>query len=298
MPALATVVSDYLTAVKDALTTGSDLGSDLRAAAQNYSRAQDMATVLELLQEALSQPAALTAVSGTTTSVTDGASTFDANSLNGNTVVFTGNVTAALAGVEAVVVDTTTTTLTFADYLPAAPAAGDTYTIVGTMFSDYVSALREGKSLADAPAGDPYKPDSYVVAGLVRGLENLGAPAAERNIGWTSLTATAASTDTVVVLSDGEYRIDELRGCRVVVTAVGEGIVLRNDENSVTLRAPMAAAPSGGEAVAITVPVADFGGTSAPKVVTHAGSQPGENAYLADLIDQLEAAVVAFTLPT
>jgi hypothetical protein len=300
MPALATVVSDYLTAVKDALTTGSDLGSNMRGAAQNYLRAQDMATVLELLQDALSQPAALTAVSGTTLSVTDGASTFDADSQNGNTVVFDGNTTAALAGVEAVVVDTTTDTLTFADYLPAAPAAGDTFTIRGTMFADGVDALREGKSLADAPAGDPYKANRVAVASLVRGLENLGSPAVERNIGWTSLTALAASTDTVVVLSDSgvEYRIDELRGMRLDVAAVGSAIVLSNEGNTVTLRNALPSAPAGGEAVTITVPVDDFGGNSAPKVVTHPGAQPGENAYLADLIDQLEAAVVAFTLPT
>jgi hypothetical protein len=101
----------------------------------------------------------------------------------------------------------------------------------------------------------------------------------------------------VVVLSNSGYRVDELKGMRMAVATAGEGIVLKNDDNVVTLRGPMAASAAPGDAVTITVPVNDFGGTSAPKIVTHPGSQPGENAVLADFIDQLQTLVEAATVP-
>lgn len=300
MPALPTIVSDYLTTVKDALTTGSDLGSSVRGAAQNYLRAQDMATVLDLLQAALTQTTPLTTVSGTTTSVTDGAATFVAGTQVGNTVTFTGNVTATIAGLSRVIISNTTTTLTWADPLPDPPVIADTYTLQGTMLGASVTDLRDGKGVADATPGNPYYSNKSAVQGLLLGVQTLAGTVAERNIGRPGLTALAASTDTVVVLSDAgvDYRIDELRGMRLVVAAIGEGFVLTNNENTATLRGPMAATPSGGEAVTITVPIDDFGGTSAPKIVTHPGAQPGENAFLADLINQLQTLVVAFTLPT
>jgi hypothetical protein len=59
----------------------------------------------------------------------------------------------------------------------------------------------------------------------------------------------------------------------------------------------MAAAAVGGDAVTITVPTNDFGGTSAPKIRTHPGAQPGENAFLANLIDQLQTLVEGSTIP-
>ena len=303
MPALPTVVTDYLTAVKDALTTGPALDNNVppatHAGAQNYLRAQDMSTVLDLLQDALSQSSALAAVGGTVRGVVDGAATFVAGTQVGNTVVFDGNITASLAGESRRVAVNDTTTLTFeGDDLPAAPAAGDTYTIQGTMFSEFVDALREGKGLADAPAGSVYGADRLAIGGIIKGVEVLGSTVAERNIGRPGLTSLAGSTDTVVLLADSDYRIDQFKGMRVVVTARGEGIVVSSNENSVTLRGPMAAAAQAGDAVAITVPVNDFGGTSAPKILTHPGAQPGENAYLATLIDQLQTLVAAFTLPT
>ena len=153
--------------------------------------------------------------------------------------------------------------------------------------------------LADSTV-DPYGAHRDAIAGLIRGAAQLagGSTLSERNIGAPGLTALAGSDDTTVVLSGGPYRIDEFRGMRVVVTARGEGIVLKNDETSVTLRRPMAAAAQAADAVAITVPLTDFGGNSAPKIRVHPGAQPGENAYLADLIDQFQALVEAATVPT
>lgn len=300
MPALATVVTNYLTAVKDALKQGTDLGSSVRGAAQNYLRAQDMATVLDLLQQALSQSSALTTVSGTTTSVTDGAATFDVDSQIGNVVVFAGNTTAALAGVERRVVANDATTLTFSSYdpLPAAPAAGDEYTIRGEMFQDYIDDLREEKSLADSPAGSVYGHNRVAVAALVRGIELLGGTLSKISMG--TMDTGTGSTESVLVVDNrgaGDMRIDGLRGLEATVSGETR-IIVANDETTLTLSSDLSSAPSSGTAVALTVPVTDFGGTAAQKMRVHPGAQPGENRVLADLVDQLQTVVAGFTLPT
>jgi len=307
------VVVDYLTAIKTALTTGTDTGTpgayagDVHAAAQNYLRAQDMATVLELLTDALvgtiAEPAApLTVVSGTTTTIVDGASTFVAGAQVGNTVTIVGDAGAGsiTVGETAVVVSNTTTTLTVAPAFSAAVTASDTYLLSNTMLEAEIATLREGKGIADATPGNPYGARKAAIAGLMLAIERLGSTVAERNIGRAGLTSLAGSDDTVVLLDTFgvDFRIDQLKGLRAVVTGRGEGIVLKNDENSITLRGPMAAAAQAGDAVALTVPVNDFGGTSAPKIRTHPGAQPGENAFLADLIDQLQTLVEASTVAT
>lgn len=299
---LDTVVSDYLTAIKGALTTGTDTGTpgayagDVHAAAQNYLRAQDMATVLDLLQQAMNATTPLTVVSGSTTTIVDGASTFVAGEQVGNEVTIV-TATETIVGETATVVANDTTTLTLSPAFSATTTAGDTYTIEAKFLDTEIATLREGGGIADATV-NPYGAHRDAINGLVRFAEQLASTFAERNIGASGLTALAGSDDTTILLSGGAYRIDELRGYRVVVTARGEGIVVSNNENSVTLRGPMAAAAQAADAVAITVPLNDFGGTSAPKIRTHPGAQPGENAALADLIDQLQALVEAATVPT
>lgn len=299
---LDTVVSDYLTAIKGALTTGTDTGTpgayagDVHAAAQNYLRAQDMATVLDLLQQAMNATTPLTVVSGSTTTIVDGASTFVAGEQVGNEVTIV-TATETIVGETATVVANDTTTLTLSPAFSATTTAGDTYTIEAKFLDTEIDTLREGRGIADATV-NPYGAHRDAINGLVRFAEQLASTFAERNIGASGLTALAGSDDTTILLSGGAYRIDELRGYRVVVTARGEGIVVSNNENSVTLRGPMAAAAQAADAVAITVPLNDFGGTSAPKIRTHPGAQPGENAALADLIDQLQALVEAATVPT
>ena len=69
---LDTVVTDYLTAVTTSLTVGPVLGSSMNGAAANYLRAQDISTVLDLLQEAIGS-AGHTASGGSTTTVVDAA---------------------------------------------------------------------------------------------------------------------------------------------------------------------------------------------------------------------------------
>jgi hypothetical protein len=304
MPALDTVVSDYLTAIKGALTTGTDTGDpgafagDVHAAAQNYLRAQDMATVLELLIDALSNTdTPLTVVSGSTTSIVDGVATFVADTQVGNTVTIV-TASESIVGETSVIVANDTTTLTLLTPFSATVTVADTYTIAGTMLDAEVATLREGRGIADATPSGPYGHYRDAIAGLMLGVERLGGTIAERSVGAAGLTALDGSTDTVVLLSGGPYRIDQFKGYRVAVDTAGEGFVVSSNENSVTLRGPMAASAAAADAVTITVPTNDFGGTSAPKIRTHPGAQPGENAVLADLINQLQVLVVAFSVAT
>ena len=196
MPALATVVTNYLTAIKTALQQGTDLGSNVRGAAQNYLRAQDMATVLELLQDALDQTSNLTATGGTARSVIDGAGTFVPGQQVGNVVTFAGNVTSALAGVSATVFANDDRSLTFKDALPGTPASGDTYTIAGGIVADAISELREGKGLADSPAGSVYGDDRIVRDALVRAIRQLGTVQAT---GTLTLTGNTLDGLTVII---------------------------------------------------------------------------------------------------
>ena len=299
---LDTIVSDYLTAIKGALTTGTDTGTPgdyaatVHAAAQNYLRAQDMATVLDLLQQALNATTPLTVVSGSTTSIVDGASTFVADEQVGNVVTIV-TATESIVGETATVVANDTTTLTLSPALSATVTVGDTYTIEAKFLDTEIDTLRKGGGIADSTV-DPYGVHRDAINGLVRFIEQLGGSVAERSVGAAGLVALDGSDDTVVLLSGGPYRIDQFKGYRVAVNTAGEGIVVSSNENSVTLRGPMAAAAAADDAVTITVPTTDFGGTSAHKIRIHPGAQPGENAVLANLIDQLQALVVAATVPT
>jgi hypothetical protein len=299
---LDTIVSDYLTAIKDALTTGTDTGTPgayagtVHAAAQNYLRAQDLATALELLMEATDTPV-LTATGGSTTTFVDGASTFVAGNQVGNTVTVV-TATESIVGETAVVVSNDTTTLTVSPAFSATITATDTISIQNTFLTSEIATLRDGKGIADATPCKPYANQRVAINALVRALEQYDTAVVERLISRAGLTALAGSTDTVLLLSEGTpYRIDQFKGHRATVTGVGAGIVSSSNETSVTLRGPLPSAPSG-DALALTIPVDDFGGTSAPKIVTHSGPQPGENAYLADLIDQLQTVVEALTVPT
>lgn len=301
MPALPTVVTDYLTAVKDSLKQGSDLGSNVRGAAQNYLRAQDMATVLDLLQDGLDQDSSLTATDGTTTTVVDGAGTFVEDQQIGNYVIFEGNITSEIAGEERRITDNDETTLFWdrGDPLPASVQADDNYTIRGGIFDEAVSHLREGKDAADATV-NVYGNVPVPMDALSRGIQQIsGSPVNYREV-WDGDTGND-STDTEVQLDlqGGSLVPDQLRGYRINITGFEYRTIVRNTaEGLCTLNTPLSSAPSSGTSVRVTAADDNVGGTSAPKIRTHPGAQPGENAQLADLIQQLEDAVVDYTLPT
>jgi len=300
MPTLPTVVTDYLTAIKDALTQGSDLGSNVRGAALNYLRAQDMATVLDLLQDGLDQTSVLTATGGTTHSVQD-TGAFTVGQQVGNIITFdAATTTAALQGVSARVATNTVNELFFKDALPGTPVAGDEYTITGGIFDTHIADLREGKDLADSPSGSVYGEYRTVIDALLLGIVQISGSAFVPRTMWSGDTA-AGSTATVVALDllGGSLKIDELRGLRVSVTGLGERIIVSNTEDGLLLVHPAFGSAAGsGVATTVYIPADDVGGTSAPKIRTHPGAQPGENISLADLIDQLQVAVDAYVLPT
>lgn len=262
----------------------------------NFLRAQDMASVLELLQDALDLPAVLTATGGTARSIQD-TGAFVANSQIGNTVLFTGNVTAGLAGKSAVVVSNTANELFFANgAIPATPAVGDTYRIVGSLVQDIVSKLRDGRASGDSPAGNEYGDSRLVTDALVRMARQLGGTVSDKSI--MSGTTGSGSTTTKVVLNmlGVPMRVDQFKGLRLDVTGFGIRKIVGNDETGVFFDRAFSSAPGSGVAFTIALPQdssdADVNFTFAP------GGQPANNRLLAELIRVCEAAVVAFTLPT
>lgn len=296
MPALASVVTDFLDALTGALKQGSDLGSNVRGAAQNYLRAQDMATVIELLQDALDTGTLTATANGSTTTVVDGAGTFTADEMVGNTVVFDGNITAAIAGEERVIIANTETTLTFSPALSAATQTGDTYSVRWTVADKVVDDLREGRGRADSPRGSVYGEHRMSMEGLVRLLTQLGASVPERNIGWTSLETGSGSTTTSVVV-DQTMAIDQMKGAKMTVSGQSR-IVSHNTEDTLYFAPALSSAPAAATAVALTVPQSPPFGVDYAGPRVHPGSQPGENANLAYMIETLQATVAAYTLPT
>jgi hypothetical protein len=262
----------------------------------NFLRAQDMASVLELLMNALDKSTPLTATGGTATSVVD-AGAFVANTQVGNTVVFTGNVTAALAGKSAVVVSNTANALFFAaGAIPASPVAGDTYTIVGSMVDAAISDLRDGRGSASAPAGNVYGDSRVVTDALVRIVQQLGGATIAETSLFSGVTAAGSTATRIALNTRGKaLRIDELKNQKVNVTGFGIRKVVGNDEFTLTVAPAFSAAPGGGAAVAVTVPEDS---TDATRNFTFApGGQPRDNKALAEVLRAAEAAVVAFTLP-
>lgn len=276
--------------------TGAANNSNIDSYPINFLRAQDMASVLELLQDALDLPAALTATGGTAVSVQD-TGAFVANTQIGNTVVFTGNVTAALAGKSAVVISNTANALFFAaGAIPAVPVAGDTYKIVGSLVEPIIAKLRDGRSSGGSPAGNEYGDSRLVTDALVRMARQLGGVVSDKAV-MSGLTGSGSTTGKVVLnMLGAPLRIDQFKGLRLNVVGFGIRKIVGNDESGVFFDRPFSAAPGSGVAFTIALPQdssdADVNFTFAP------GGQPANNRLLAELIRVCEAAVVAFALPT
>ena len=140
MPALPSVVSTYIDNITDSLKLGNDLGQNIRGAGRNYLRAQDLATILELLQDGTADTL-VTATAGSTTTAT--VTSIPANSYVGALVTFASNTTTvALRGVQARVLSHTTTVFTFASTLPAAVANTDTFSIEHDFMDDEIATIR------------------------------------------------------------------------------------------------------------------------------------------------------------
>jgi hypothetical protein len=116
----------------------------------NFLRAQDTSAVLELLSDAMDQPGTLTATSGSTTTLGDGAGTFVPGQQVGNYVKFKSDTTTtAIQGLSYKILANTDRLLTIetaADTI----VNGDTYELVCGILDTDIAALRQGKLLADA----------------------------------------------------------------------------------------------------------------------------------------------------
>jgi hypothetical protein len=189
---LPTVVEDYLDSLITALTVGSDLGSSMNAAAQNYLRASDMATALDLLQEELGSITHVASAGGTTTTVVDTA-IYVANEQVGNIVVFgAATTTTALQGVEVRILANSTTVLT-TEPTSEANVIGDVYSIKGGVADVAIAALRQGTGRGDSPRGSVYGSHLQAISGMTEII---------RATGYTSATLTALQarvSDQIVV---------------------------------------------------------------------------------------------------
>lgn len=296
MPALPTEVTAYLTKIKDSLSVGKDLGSNVKGPALNYLRAQDMASVLRLLQDAL-QTGNLTAVSGSTTTFVDGASTFVAGSQVGNIAVFdSATPTTALQGLEVEIVANDTTTLTFASPLPAAVATGDIITIRGNLVQKAIDDLVEGKGLADSPAGSVYGEARLVADALTRLIAQLGGTVPQRTILSTTALAGTSKSELALDLKGSSLAIDALKHMWLSYDGTDVVSITASTAAGVVTVAPeVTNAPSGGETAVVYVTDMDSSPSRYNRV--HPGSHQ-DNAILADLIGVAEATVAAFVLPT
>lgn len=268
----------------------------------NFLRAQDTASVLEVLMEALTLSAAITATGGTAVSVQD-TGAFIANTQIGNTILFTGNTTAALAGRTAVVVSNTANACFFAPgSIPATPVAGDTYRVIGTFSNPDILALRGAipgspRGKGDAPPGNLYGDSRTVTNAFVRIIQQLVGTAAFESTLWTGNSAAVGSSLSTVVLNTrgGAFRIDEFKNMKLAVTGFTARKVVSNDATSVTFAPPLGTVP-GAVATVISYPqdrtTAGLNYTFAP------GGSPHDAKYLAELLRAAQVAVTAFVLPT
>lgn len=163
----------------------------------NFLRAQDMSTVLELFQNALSVTGTMTALTGSSAIlVQDDAGTYVPNQQIGNFVKFKANTTTvALRGVTSLITANTNSALTV-QTLPAAVVNGDTYEIVCTIASSDIAALRQGKGLADAPAGNLFGDWRIVENALAKLTQQFGLAVAT---GLLTISAQPANNDTVTI---------------------------------------------------------------------------------------------------
>lgn len=290
MPALPTVVSTYIDNITDSLKVGSDLGQNLRAAGRNYLRAQDLATILELLQDATGS-ATLTATAGSTTTAT--VASIPANSYVGALVTFAANTTTvALRGVTTRVLSHTTTVFTFTTTLEAAVAVGDTFTVKHDFLNASISEIRQGKAKGENPPGNVYGMNRTAMDAMQKLLSKLGSTLPETNISHSGAQVAAGCTDTVLKTKD-TYRIDEFKGLTINISSQDRTIV-SNTENTVVLNKALSSAPAADTAYTVKRQL-----QAAPiqAHITHPGGHP-DNAHLANAIALCKTVVAALVLPT
>lgn len=295
MPALATVVSDYLDQVKASLKPiTANPNTLLVGPGINYLRSQDMQAVLQLLTDATGPTAAVVCDAGSTTTSVE-VTALVANSQIGNTITFAGNVTAGLAGIERVVTANDNSALTV-DALPFAPAIADTFTVSVDFLDAEISNVGQGATLSNSPTNNPYGEWTAILDAANKLALHVGAvPMTGLNPNILTQDAIAGGTDTVFPLNIGTTKLktDELKGYHITVTALGTVKIASNTEDGVvTVETPLTGAPG---AVSCTVFKSAID-TDRDNLPTHPGGQPGWNYMLSNVIDQLDTLVTAYVV--
>lgn len=269
----------------------------------NYLRAQDMATVLEIFQNYISNPTVVTATAGSTTTAT--VASITASSYVGARVTFAANTTTvALRNQVAYVKSNTGTVFTFTTTLPGAVVAGDTFTIQQTLVDAAILQLRgpsryatndatlDARSRGDAPAGDVYGLNRTVLDALSRLNEQLGTSLATVAITGSAFK-TGSSSTTSSIVTNQTLRIDQFKGYYATIAGVTR-LITGNNETTLFVSPAFTSAPAADVAVAIAMatrePAPNNFGAVAP------GGQPGDNALLAQAIEKTQATVAAFTI--
>lgn len=290
MPALAAPVTTYINSIVASLTTGSDLGSNLRGAAKNFLRAQDMATVLDLLDDAITQTANIVVVSGTTTTITIAG--LQANLYTGATVTFADDtLTTALRGLTRTVKSNTGTVITLTEALPEAPAEADEFTMTGSVLSPYVAILRDNKNRGDAPLANMYG-NSRTLADVFEKMKTISGTAGVFPIVSRPGALTAAGSTTTAVKVREELKIDSMQKMELVIAGQTRTIV-SNDDFTLYLNAPITAPASG---VAYTIQRNTNQVNQNRKHTVHPGGHP-DNRTLAYSITLLVTQITAIALP-
>lgn len=209
---IPSVVGDYIDAVIASLTTGSELNvppnsvgsGTIHAAAQNYLRAQDAATILELLSSLVATGELTAAADGTTTTVVEDVGTFIPGKWVGATLTFEADTTtAALQSVSRTVIANDDATLTLGEALPAASATGDTFKLYAAPVADEISAIRQGQSGYDAPRGSVYGDYRHVIAAYQKFIEQLSLATAVGTLTFSDV----GNADEEIVIGDVTYTL-------------------------------------------------------------------------------------------
>ena len=295
MPALATVVSDYLDQVKDSLKPiTANPNTLLVGPGINYLRSQDMHAVLQLLVDA-TDPGTVVCDTGSTATVIE-VTTLVANSQIGNVLTFAGNETAGIAGEVVTVIANSTSTLTVSPALSEAPVIADTFTVSVDFLDAEIAAIAQGATLGNSPTSAPYAQWIQILDAADKLALHVGATAMTGlNINILTQDAIAGGTTTVFPLNLGTttLKTDELKGYHITVTAIGTVKIASNTEAGVvTTETALGSAPG---AVACTVfkSAIDTDANNTPNL---AGGQPGWNYMLSNIINQLDVLVTAYVV--
>lgn len=291
--ALSSVELAYIARVAGALSQGADLGSNARAAGQNYCKLQDIVAILDILQSSMTPTGVVTVASNGTTTTTI-VTAVPVNAYIGATLTFAANTTTvALRGATCTVKSNTATTFT-TSLLPAATAATDTFTISGGPMASVLTELKGSRLRSDNVPAGIYGDNRLIMDVLNRLLQSLaGSSTPTRTLSRSGAVTAAGSTDTILNTTD-TYRPDEFKGKRIVIAAQTRTIV-SNGANFLVLNKVLSAAPAAGVAYTVSHDYLD---------VSHLGKQavhPGghaENMVLGSILTQLSTLVHAFVLPT